>query len=61
MRFTLLLKTGGHFWKHAYNGTMNSLGIAENVHVGVFRMKLEVAHDITVDSFLAEQDTYLTI
>lgn len=61
MRFTLLLKTSGHFWKRACNGTMNSLGIAENVHKGVFHMKLEVAHNITLDSFLEEQDTYLTI
>lgn len=60
MRFTLILKNSGHFWKRACNGTMNSLGIAENVHMGVFYIK--VAHDITtLDSFLGERGTYLTI
>lgn len=61
MSFTLILNNSGHFRKRACNGTMNSLGIAENVHMGVFHVKLEVAHDITLDSFLGEQDTYLTI
>lgn len=61
MRFTLILKNSGHFRKCACNGTMNSLGIAEKVHMGVFHMKLEVAYDIIVDGFLGKQDIYLTI
>lgn len=61
MSFTLISNNSGHFRKRACSGTMNSLGISENVHMGVFHLKLEVAHDITLDSFLGEQDTYLTI
>lgn len=37
------------------------LGIAENVHMGIFHMISGVSHDITLHHILGEHDTYLTI
>lgn len=37
------------------------LGIAENVHMGIFHMISGVSHDITLHHISREHDTYLTI